>query len=107
MTTNQLIEEIRMNHKNADCLSQIATAVEAMKEEIQPSEDKTYFAMVQYRELDSLDKAFLRRAATDHLKRFGNGEEIGSSDISCVVLSWFNQLGDFKKVIHWLNTECE
>ena len=34
MTTNDLITLIRENHMNADCLAQIAMAVEAMREEV-------------------------------------------------------------------------
>jgi len=34
MTTNDLITLIRENHMNADCLAQIAMAVEAMREEL-------------------------------------------------------------------------
>jgi hypothetical protein len=34
MTTNDLITLIRNNHMNADCLAQIAMAVEAMREEL-------------------------------------------------------------------------
>lgn len=34
MTTNDLITLIRANHMNADCLAQIAMAVEAMREEL-------------------------------------------------------------------------
>ena len=96
-----------MNHNNHDCLAQIASAVEAMKEELPTSEDHTFFAMVEFSELDSLDRAFIKRAATDHLKQFGSGEQICGADISRVILSWFNQMRDFKKVINWLNEECQ
>jgi hypothetical protein len=34
MTTNDLITLIRENHMNADCLAQLAMAVEAMREEV-------------------------------------------------------------------------
>ena len=34
MTTNDLITLIRENHMNADCLAQLAMAVEAMSEEV-------------------------------------------------------------------------
>jgi hypothetical protein len=34
MTTNDLIDLIRENHMNGDCLAQIAMAVEAMREEL-------------------------------------------------------------------------
>ena len=34
MTTNDLISLIRANHMNADCLAQVAMAVEAMREEL-------------------------------------------------------------------------
>jgi hypothetical protein len=34
MTTNDLISLIRNNHMNADCLAQIASAVECMREEL-------------------------------------------------------------------------
>ena len=36
MTTNELIELIRANHMNADCLAQIASAVECMQDELMP-----------------------------------------------------------------------
>jgi len=42
MTTNELIDLIRANHMNADCLAQIAQAVECMQEELAeqaPEED--------------------------------------------------------------------
>ncbi len=44
MTTNDLISLIRENHMNADCLAQIASAVECMQEELagddgEPSDD--------------------------------------------------------------------
>ena len=35
MTTNDLINLIRENHMNADCLAQIASAVECMQEELE------------------------------------------------------------------------
>ena len=34
MTTNELIDLIRENHMNADCLAQIASAVESMQDEL-------------------------------------------------------------------------
>lgn len=107
MTTNQLIELIRKDHNNADCLAQIAGAVEAMREQLSfqgASILEEY--MNEVSKLDPLDRAFLRRAATDHLKRYGNGEEIGSSDVSSVLVSWFSQHRDFRKVVNWINEEC-
>ena len=39
MNTNELIELIRANHMNADCLAQIASAVEVMREELGAGQD--------------------------------------------------------------------